>query len=163
MQAITQEHYENSMKEFHRPGGVLDAINECRELARKTDPHDHGDKAKTNKVCVDASKRAMNISDDLFVQEGRGGRFDITHEALDPFPPPYMFGWLNQHEVQKAFGVPVNHSWYSPAVARVFDRTGDLVKGGQLDQIAYILGHGVNVALFHGDRDFACNVSVPTW
>lgn len=79
------------------------------------------------------------------------------HEAQDPFPPPYMLGWLNQAEVQKAFGVPVNHSWYSPAVAEAFDRTGDLVKGGQLEQLKYVLGHGVNVALFHGDRDYACN------
>jgi hypothetical protein len=68
-----------------------------------------------------------------------------------------MFGWLNQAHVQKALGVPVNHTWASPAVARAFSKTGDFVKGGQLENLAYILDHGVNVALLHGDRDYACN------
>lgn len=174
---VKEENYEHSMKEFHKPGGVLEGIHECRKLERESDPHDHGDKAKVNEFCKKVEARAMNISDDLYVQEARGGRFDITHDSKvsskgwnivcetradllrsqDPFPPPWMFGWLNQYETQKAFGVPVNHSWYSPAVARAFDSTADLLKGGQLDQLAYILSKGVNVALFHGDRDFACN------
>ncbi|KAF2170191.1 hypothetical protein M409DRAFT_19794 [Zasmidium cellare ATCC 36951] len=157
LQLISDENYEHSIKEFHRKGGVLDAINECRELVQKTDPHDHGEQAKTNKVCAEAADRAMKISDELFVEENRGARFDITHEALDPYPPPYMFGWLNQYETQKALGVPVNHTWGSPVVARAFDRTGDIVRGGQLEQMAYVLSKGVQVTLFHGDRDFACN------
>lgn len=140
VQAITQENYEWSIHEFYRPGGALDGIKECRELQRTIDPHDHGDQAKVNRICAEADERALNISDGLFVREGRAARFDITHDRLDPFPPPYMFGWLNQPEVQKAFGVPVNHSWYSPAVARAFDSTGDHAKGGQLDQLAFILG-----------------------
>lgn len=162
VEAISKEEYEWSLNEFHKPGGALGDIKNCRESARKTDPHDHGDVAKTNKICSAAAERAGNISDGVFVRAGRGARFDVTHEATDPFPAPYMFGWLNQPEVQKAFGVPVNHSWYSPAVAQAFDRTGDLVKGGQLDQIKNVLDNGVNVALFHGDRDFACNVSYST-
>lgn len=157
VRAITEEQYEWAISEFHKSGGVLSDIEKCREMAQRTDPHDHGDVAKTNAFCANASGRATNISDNLFVREQRGARFDITHEAQDPFPPPYMFGWLNQQETQRAFGVPVNHSWYSPAVAAAFDSTGDLVKGGQLTQLKYVLEHGVNVALFHGDRDFACN------
>lgn len=81
LQLVSQENYEKSFMEFHRPGGVLDAIKECRELARTTDPHDHGDQEKTNKVCRAAADRAMNISDELYVRENRGGRFDITHEV----------------------------------------------------------------------------------
>lgn len=161
VEAISKEEYEWGMSEFHKKGGVLEDINKCREAERKTDPHDHGDVAETNKICAAAADRATNISDVVFVNASRAARFDVTHEPQDPFPPPYMFGWLNQPEVQKAFGVPVNHSWYSPAVSAAFDRTGDLVKGGQLDQIKNVLDHGVNVALFHGDRDFACNVSLP--
>lgn len=68
-----------------------------------------------------------------------------------------MLGFLNQFEVQKALGVPVNHTWSSPVVARAFDKTGDIVKGGQLQQLEYVLSKGVQVTLFYGDRDFACN------
>lgn len=96
VQAISQEHYENSMREFHKKGGVRDAIEECRRLQRSTDPHDHGDQEKTNKQCSYASEYAGNISDAVFVAERRGARFDITHEATDPFPPPYMFGWVRR-------------------------------------------------------------------
>lgn len=128
-------------------------------MAKRTDPHNHGDVAKTNEFCLAVEERAYKISDAIFEREAKGARFDITHEPKDPFPPPYLLGWLNQAETQKAFGVPVNHSWASLAVSNAFEQTGDLVKGGQLDQIKYVLEHGVNVALFHGDRDFACNVS----
>lgn len=62
LQVVSQEHYENSIKEFHRPGGVLEAIKECRELAQTTDSHDHGDQETTNKVCREAADRAMKFS-----------------------------------------------------------------------------------------------------
>ncbi|KXT14920.1 hypothetical protein AC579_3052 [Pseudocercospora musae] len=157
IRAISQDQYDWAMNEFYRTGGALDDIKKCREMARKTDPQDHGDVTETNVFCSQAADRADNISDALYVRAGRGARFDITHEPKDPFPPPFMFGWLNQAETQRAFGVPVNHSWFSPAVGTAFENTGDIVKGGQLDQLKYVLEHGVNVALFHGDRDVACN------
>lgn len=81
----------------------------------------------------------------------------MVMQALDPFPPPWMFGFLNQYETQKSLGVPVNHTWGSPVVARAFDKTSDIVKGGQLEQLSHILSKGVHVTLFYGDRDFACN------
>lgn len=31
------------------------------------------------------------------------------------------------------------------------------MKGGLLEDIAYILDHGVRVAMIYGDRDYACN------
>lgn len=81
VKAITQDEYDHSMHEFHKPGGVRDQIEECREMARKTDPHDHGDIEKTNAFCSEVATRARNISDAVFVEEKRGARFDITHEA----------------------------------------------------------------------------------
>jgi hypothetical protein len=111
VEAVSLEDHEQSMHDYHKPGGAKDLIEQCREMARTTDPHDHGDVAKTNKFCAKASEYAESISDEVYVRAGRGGRFDITHEAKDPFPPPYMFGWLNQWETQKALGVPVNHTW----------------------------------------------------
>ena len=59
--------------------------------------------------------------------------------------------------MQKALGVPVNHSVASDAVYQGFTATGDGVKGRLLDDIAYILDHGVKVAMIYGDRDYACN------
>jgi hypothetical protein len=157
IQSMSKEDSESSSYEFSRPGGVLDSMNHCREMARQKDPHNHGDITKTNQICLAAEQHGRKVADDVFNRAGRSARFDVTHEATDPFPPPYMFGWLNQAEVQKAFGVPVNHTWASSAVEQAFDNTGDFTKGGQLDQIRHVLDHGVSVALFHGDRHYACN------
>lgn len=83
--------------------------------------------------------------------------FDITHPGQDSFPPAYLIGYLNQHWVQKALGVPVNHTVSSAAVSQAFSNTGDIVRAGLLEDIAYILDHGVKVSMLYGDRDYACN------
>lgn len=159
IQAISQDDYEWSMNEFHKPGGVLDDLRKCREAELQTDPHNHGTVAATNKICSEAGERAENISDGMYEEGGRRAPFDITHDAQDSFPPSFVIGWLNQVEVQQAFGVPVNHSWFSQAVSKAFSSTGDIAKGGQLEQLRNVLEHGITVALLYGDRDFACNVS----
>lgn len=69
----------------------------------------------------------------------------------------YLIGYLNQGWVQQALGVPVNHSAVSNAVSTGFSNTGDMARGGMLEDLAYILDHGVKVALLYGDRDYACN------
>lgn len=160
IQAISQDDYEWSMNEFHKPGGVLDDLRKCREAELQTDPHNHGTVAATNKICSEAGERAENISDGMYEEGGRRAPFDITHDAQDSFPPSFVLGWLNQVEVQQALGVPVNHSWFSQAVSKGFSSTGDIAKGGQLEQLRNVLEHGITVALLYGDRDFACNVSV---
>lgn len=159
IQAISQDDYEWSMNEFHKPGGVLDDLQKCREAELQTDPHNHGTVAATNKICSEAGERAENISDGMYEEGGRRAPFDITHDAQDSFPPSFVLGWLNQVEVQQALGVPVNHSWFSQAVSKGFSSTGDIAKGGQLEQLRNVLEHGITVALLYGDRDFACNVS----
>jgi carboxypeptidase C (cathepsin A) len=157
IQVYNQSKYEWALNELEKPGGGNDAITECRNLQALTDPGDHEAVRRLNKKCSQAEDLVMDFTEGLFAQYDTAGRFDITHEAHDPFPPPYMFGWLNQAHVQKALGVPVNHTWASPAVANAFHSSGDFMKGGQLQNLAYILDHGVNVALLHGDRDYACN------
>ena len=82
---------------------------------------------------------------------------DITHPLADPFPDKYYIGYLNQHWVQRALGVPVNHSMLSVTVSAAFQSTGDMIRGGILNDIAYVLDNGVKVALVYGDRDYACN------
>jgi carboxypeptidase C (cathepsin A) len=157
IQVYNQSRYEWALNELEKPGGGNDAIAECRRLQNSTDDRDHKAVRKLNAMCSQAEDQVMGFTEELFAQNDNAARFDITHEAQDPFPAPYMFGWLNQAHVQQALGVPVNHTWASSAVGAAFSKTGDFVKGGQLQNLAYILDHGVNVALLHGDRDYACN------
>lgn len=51
----------------------------------------------------------------------------------------------------------MNFTPASRAVYQGFTSTGDMAKGGLLEDIAYILDHGVKVAMLYGDRDYACN------
>ena len=83
--------------------------------------------------------------------------YDIAHPKQDPFPPPYLVGFLNQHWVQRALGVPVNYSGAAASVAGAFEATGDDARAGHLEELAYLLDKGTKVALVYGDRDFACN------
>ncbi len=85
------------------------------------------------------------------------GWFDIGHPAADPFPPPYIYGYLMEESVLQALGVPVNHSSGSESVSRDFIGTFDIVHGGFRDAIAYLLDSGVKVHMMYGDRDYACN------
>jgi hypothetical protein len=66
-------------------------------------------------------------------------------------------GFLNQHWVQSALGVPVNYTASSQAVSGAFSDTSDFSRSDSLEQITYLLEKGVKVSLVYGDRDFACN------
>ena len=68
-----------------------------------------------------------------------------------------MHGFLSQHWVQKALGVPVNYTFGSAAVAEGFDSVGDFGRPGSREAVSYLLDSGVKVALVYGDRDFVCN------
>jgi carboxypeptidase C (cathepsin A) len=68
-----------------------------------------------------------------------------------------LYGYLQQHWVQGALGVPVNYSAQNIAVAEAFEGTGDFLRPNSLEAIGYLLDSGVKVALVYGDRDFGCN------
>lgn len=155
--AFSEWEYHHAMYELKRPGGVVEELRECQRLQRKLDPNDYGDVERVNAFCQQTLTEGDNVTIEAFFQAGRTGWFDVTHPAQDPFPPPYFSGFLNQHWVQKALGVPVNHSFVSNAVQQSFSATADMAKGGLVEDIAYILDHGVRVALMYGDRDYACN------
>jgi carboxypeptidase C (cathepsin A) len=157
IQIYDEKKYKHLQNELTKHDGGHALIDRCRALQKNTDPLNHADVAKTNKACAKAAELVEEITEGSFAKARGGARFDITHEFQDPFPAPYMFGWLNNADVQRAFGVPVNHTWASPAVFEAFSASGDLAKSGPLESIARILDHGVNVALLHGDRDWACN------
>jgi hypothetical protein len=81
---------------------------------------------------------------------------DITHPFRDPFPPPYMDGFLNHHWVQKALGVPLNFTYYNQVVNNAFIREGSLISS-HLSELGDALNSGVKVVLMYGDRDTICN------
>lgn len=155
--AFTEWEYHRAMYEFTRPGGVIDMVRECRRLQQKLDPNDYGDVERVNAYCQQAMAAGSNVTLDVYFKPGGKGWFDITHLAQDSFPPPYFAGFLNQHWVQEALGVPVNHSYISVPVYRGFAATADGARGGLVEDIAYILDHRVRVAMMYGDRDYACN------
>lgn len=68
-----------------------------------------------------------------------------------------MYGYLNQHWVQQALGVPVNFSAVSMVVNEAFQGTADIERAGALDSVSYLLEHGIKVHMVYGDRDFICN------
>ncbi|KAK3118025.1 hypothetical protein LTR53_000062 [Teratosphaeriaceae sp. CCFEE 6253] len=157
VKAFTEAEYYHSMYELSKPGGIVDSIETCRALQRALDPAGHGDNAEVNEACRTALSAGENVTAGLYQRKGQHGWFDITHPAADPFPPAYLFGFLNRHWVQQALGVPVNHSTISPAVYEAFLSTADMTRGDLLKDLAYVLDHGVKVAMIYGDRDYACN------
>ena len=44
----------------------------------------------------------------------------------------------------------------SMTVNRAFGSSNDMYRGGMLEDLAYILSHGIKVAMMYGDRDMAC-------
>lgn len=81
----------------------------------------------------------------------------IAHPALDPFPPTNYFGFLNQHWVQVALGVPLNSSLLAFELALTFGETGDPARGSFVENPGALLDQRIGVTLMYGDRDYMCN------
>ena len=156
IQAINETEYHREKFEIHRFNGTLDKIRACQTAARTLDPDAHGDIQRVIDVCHEAGIHSTRATMGAYMSSNHGV-YDITHPRSDPFPGAYMNGYLNQHWVQKELGVPVNFSSISSAVSDAFEATGDFDKGGMVENIAYVLDHGVKVALMYGDRDWICN------
>ena len=150
------------MDNFYRPKtGCKDQIINCQALADKYDPDAYGNNDHVNEVCQNATDYCGNEVEGLYIQYSGRNYYDISVIDPDPFPYPYFEGFLSQHWVQGALGVPINFTVSNNAVYAAFDATGDYarkdIRGGQLADLAYLLDKGVKVALMFGDRDYACN------
>ena len=145
------------MHEWDKPGGIKEGVIQCRNLIYESDPNSGRDQEMVNQICHNAADRVESEMEGRYTSFSGRARFDITHPARDSFPPQYFIGYLNQHWIQRALGVPVNSTWSSEAVYRAFTKTGDIVRTGTLDDMGYLLDRGIKVALVYGDRDFACN------
>ncbi|KAL2003970.1 hypothetical protein VTN02DRAFT_1266 [Thermoascus thermophilus] len=160
IQAINDTLYQASLDAWSQPGGCRDLILECQRLASEGDPQFHGNNATVNAACSEASQFCSDNVEGAYLQFAGRGYYDITHITLDPFPPEYYLGFLNQHWVQRALGVPTNYTESVNSVYYAFGATGDYARSdvrGYLDDLAYLLDSGIKVALVYGDRDYACN------
>ncbi|PCH02608.1 Peptidase S10, serine carboxypeptidase [Penicillium occitanis (nom. inval.)] len=158
IEAINQTVYEMALDAWSKEGGCRDQILECRALAAVGDPLALGNNETVNSACANAS--ACNGLEGPYIEFGGRGYYDITHEALDPFPPNYFMGYLSQSWVLGAIGAAVNWTESVESVYNAFQNTGDYARSdvlGYLEDIAYVLDQGIKVALVYGDRDYACN------
>ncbi|EAW12632.1 putative carboxypeptidase S1 [Aspergillus clavatus NRRL 1] len=159
IEAINQTVYERAMRAWSKPGGCRDLIVRCRELAAEGDPAMHGGNETVNAACRVANNYCNNQVEGPYPLFSGRGYYDIAHANPDPFPPPYYLGFLNQHWVQRALGVPINFTESVESVYDAFGATGDYPRSdvrGYLEDLAYVLDAGIKVALVYGDRDYAC-------
>ncbi|KAL5360366.1 Alpha/Beta hydrolase protein [Aspergillus floccosus] len=159
IETINKTVYDAAMRAWSKPGGCKDQILECRRLAAEGDPQMFGNNATVNKVCGKADQYCSNQVEGPYTQFSGRGYYDISHLNPDPFPPPYFFGFLNQHWVQGALGVPINFTESVNSVYEGFSSVGDYPRSdvrGYLEDLAYVLDSGIKVALVYGDRDYAC-------
>lgn len=147
------------MLSWARPGGCKDTIVLCQEALRERDRLWANDARSTpgnwSEICGRVADCGMDASELYLSMDGSW--FDIGHHKADPFPAPYMYGYLTQESVLQALGVPVNYSEHSSAVSEKFQSMFDIAHGGFLDAAAYLLDSGIKVHMMYGDRDYACN------
>ena len=160
--AINESLYKQGVEDFHTfNGGCQESILKCRQAAAEGDPDFTGFNSTVNEICVEAYDACYPYIDEVYVENSGRNFYDIAALDLDPFPPNYFQGYLQQSYVQAALGVPVNWTESSGGVYSGFSLTGDYVRsdirGGYLSDLAYILDKGIKVALIYGDRDYACN------
>ena len=157
IKAINESVYQTSLDAYTMPGGVRDLINTCRSLAADGDPTNQGNNVTVNDAC-EAANDATNDVEGPYLEVSGRNYYDIAAIAIDPFPPNYYVGFLNQPHVQQALGVPVNYTnpgGNGPYYA--FQTIGDYPRGGLLEDLSYLIDSGIKVAMVYGDRDYACN------
>ncbi|KAG5919007.1 hypothetical protein E4U42_006633 [Claviceps africana] len=151
--------HHNLMDRFTRKGGCRDQLIQCqKELQDQGFDTNAVNMAQEipSKVCLNLTDACTGTGEAVFETIDRA-RFDISHPKHDAFPPPYMHGYLTHDKTLRAIGSPVNFTSFSTAVSKGFLSTLDVVHGGFLDAVGYLLDSGVKVHMMYGDRDFACN------
>ena len=165
IEAINQTLYQQALDNFYRPEtGCRALILECQALANEGDPNATGNNATVNQACSAANVYCSNEVEAQYINESGRNYYDIAAIDPTPFPPNYYLGYLAQNYVQAALGVPVNYTQSNNGVYQAFSSIGDYartdIRGGQIQDLAYLLDNGVKVSLQYGDRDYACNCTV---
>ncbi|PWY64376.1 lysosomal protective protein precursor [Aspergillus eucalypticola CBS 122712] len=148
--------YEELMYNWTHPGGFRDQALACEAALKERDSGLSHPGKNVSEIC---GGLALEWGDGpiTYYHTFNRGWYDIAHPKNDPFPAKHMLGYLTQESVLAALGVPVNFTSSSSAVATQFINTFDIVHGGFLDAIGYLLDSGVKVHMMYGDRDYACN------
>ncbi|KAL8931523.1 MAG: hypothetical protein Q9216_007173, partial [Gyalolechia sp. 2 TL-2023] len=162
IQSINQSLYRDALDNFNRPEtGCKALILECQRLATEGDPQATGNNGTVNRACSEANIYCGNNVEYQYIESSGRNYYDIASIDPTPFPPNYYLGYLANNYVQAALGVPINYTQSTNGVYEAFNEIGDYarkdVRGGQLQDIAYLLDNGIKVAFMYGDRDYACN------
>ncbi|KAH8684614.1 Alpha/Beta hydrolase protein [Tricladium varicosporioides] len=131
-------------------------IKQCQTLATTYDSDNYGNNVTVNAACSNAYEYCYLYVEATYLKSGRSP-FDIGHTSPDPTPYKYEIGFLNQHWVQEALGVPLNFTYQNMAVYNQVMATGDIVRGGFLETLGSLVDRGIQVVLFYGDRDYVGN------
>ncbi|KAI4117321.1 MAG: hypothetical protein LQ345_002410 [Seirophora villosa] len=162
IQAINETLYRQALDNFNRPDtGCKALILECQRLAAEGDPDATGDNATVNQACSDANVYCSNYVEAQYINTSGRNYYDVASIDPTPFPPNYYLGYLAKNYVQGALGVPINYTQSTNGVYEAFSSVGDYarvdMRGGQVQDLAYLLDNGIKVNLMYGDRDYACN------
>ncbi|KAG8169263.1 hypothetical protein KVR01_000008 [Diaporthe batatas] len=143
-----------------RPNGCRDQVKACQAAMEGQGPIFLSLENKNlSQVCLEMDPGCQGMPAAQVYQEldPSAGWYDVAHPKNDPFPPPHMLGYLTESSVLAALGVPVNFSGTAEAVQLTFQSTFDIIHGGFLESIGYLLDSGVKVHMMYGDRDYPCN------
>ncbi|KAK7424644.1 hypothetical protein QQZ08_008527 [Neonectria magnoliae] len=156
IQVFNRSIHEDLMYNWTRPNGCKDQAITCQNKLRSLDRKANQDFKQLSDVC-EIEDWCNEKAPAIYMNLAKAAWLDIGHPYHDPFPKPHLHGWLTEESVLKALGVPVNFTAISMTVAESFDRTWDLVQGGFLESIGYLLDNGIKVHMMYGDRDYACS------
>jgi hypothetical protein len=160
IQAINKTVRDAALAAYYSPGGCLELIQLCRNLSAIYDPDSTSANKTLSRLCQRADDCVNGAPEGSLFQSPQPparANFDLLHPFADPFPPFFYVAYLNQHHIQRALGVPLNYTDFSPPVRAAFTATGDYIRAGALSDLSHLLGSGVRVAMVYGDRDYACN------
>ncbi|KAI4721806.1 alpha/beta-hydrolase [Aureobasidium sp. EXF-10727] len=153
IQTISQTDELNLIEQYNNQ--CSKQTNLCRAIANGTDPEGEGDNMRANIACQAAVYNCNSLMSPF--QRSNLSVYDIRVKNPSPDPSNAYLEYLNTASVQKAIGARVNYTTSSSAVMNAFIRTGDSIRGGQIQEIANLLRAGVRVSLMYGDADYICN------
>jgi carboxypeptidase C (cathepsin A) len=130
----------------------------CRVQMELSDPKGEGERFDdaTSAVCARATEECMSLVIEAIDRSGRNA-YDIRTKSPNSFPSYAYLEYLNNADVQRSIGAKVNYTESSLLVYRAFGRTGDVMRGSQLQKLARLLARGTRVAFMYGDADIICN------
>ncbi|KAK4182402.1 Alpha/Beta hydrolase protein [Podospora australis] len=152
-QLYSKSLHDELKQNWTRPNGWKDTLQACADSLRHSPP---SNETESSRLCSGLIDGILSIAG-MYINETGRAMFDIAHPTTDPFPPPYMYGYLNEASVLSALGVPVNFTSQAQAVAKVFDQTFDPLRPVFTDALGYLLDAGIKVHMMYGDRDLICN------